>query len=161
MAAPESPVADHGETVSPIQDPKAELEALIARRTGLFEIALDIEDLKWLKNQCNSKFTFKGPNDAFMLMNTYIGLSGALEHNKNKDAVTSKLTAATIESLAMLINRYEGTGAVSAQRVFKTAVSLQAVIAQFRDLDAQIEALEQAINHLENPVNEGEPETEA
>ena len=146
-----------GETSSPVDNPQEELNALIEARTGLFEIALDIEDLKWLKNQCNSKFSFKGPNDGFMLINAYIGLNGALEHHHDKDATTSRLTASTVEALALLVNRYEGTGVPSAQKIFKVAVALQNVIAQFRDLDSQIDALEKAMQHANQ---EETPETE-
>lgn len=139
------------ETEPSLQD---QLTAFIEARTGIFEVALDLDDLKWLKNQCNSKFGFKGPNDAFMLMNAYHGLNGALENNRDKDAVTTRLTAATIEALALLINRYEGAGVVVAQRVFKVAVALQNAIARFRELDAQIEALETEIK-----AQDSEPES--
>lgn len=144
------------ETLSP-QD---QLDKLIEARTGIFETALDLDDLKWLRNQCNSKFTFKGPNDAFMLMNAYIGLDAAISHwdHKNKEAVTSRLTASTVEALAILMNRYEGTGTTSAQKVFKIAVALQNVIARFKEMDKEIELLEAFIKS-ENET-QSEPETD-
>ena len=139
-----------GETSSPVENPEEELDRLIAARTGLFEIALDVEDLKWLRNQCNSAFEFNGPNEAFMLMNAHIGLSGAIDHNRENDAATTKLTASTVEALALLVNKYKGKGAPTAHKIFKAAVALQNVIARFRELDAQIDALEKALQHAES-----------
>lgn len=142
--------------------PQDQLNKLIEARTGIFETALDLEDLKWLRNQCNSKFTFKGPNDAFMLMNAYIGLDAAISHwdHKNKEAVTSKLTASTVEALAILMNRYEGTGTTAAQRVFKIAVALQNVIARFKEMDKEIELLEGFIKSENEAQSESEPESD-
>lgn len=144
-------------------DPQLELDKLIAQRTGLFEIALNIDDLKWLKNQCNSKFSFKGPNDAFMLMSAHIGLGAAIDnHDQPKDSATTKLTASTVEALAMLVNKYEGTGAHAAHNIFKIAVALQNVIARFKEYDSQIDALEKMIKHQnEQPQDESAPEQEA
>jgi hypothetical protein len=141
---------------SDVENPKLELDRLIEIRTGLFDVNLELEDLKWLKNTCNSKFSFKGPNDAFMLINAYLGLDAAIQNmGPQKDAKTVKLTAATVEALAVLVNRYEGTGVGPAQKVFKVAISLQQVISIMRELDSQINALETAMNAQEN----GEPES--
>jgi hypothetical protein len=146
-----------GEASQPIEDPKSELDNLIELRTGLFDVNLDADDLKWLKNSCNSKFSFKGPNDAFMLINAYLGLDAALQNlPKGQDSKTVQLTAATVEALAVLVNRYEGSGIGPAQKIFKVAVSLQQVITIMRDLDQQINALEQAMT----AQNESEPEQE-
>lgn len=145
-----------GSTSEPIADPKAELDRLIELRTGLFDVNLDADDLKWLKNSCNSKFSFKGPNDAFMLINAFLGLDAAIQHlPKGNTEKTVKLTAATVEALAVLVNRYEGSGISPAQKIFKVAVSLQQVISVMRELDTQINALEQALNA------QNEPETES
>jgi hypothetical protein len=146
-----------GETSSPVENPEEELNRLIEARTGLFEIALDVEDLKWLRNQCNSTFEFNGPNEAFMLMNAHIGLSGAIDNNRDKDAATTKLTASTVEALALLINKYKGKGAPVAHKVFKAAVALQNVIARFRELDTQIDALEKAIQHTDENQEQTAP----
>lgn len=146
-----------GETTEPISDPKSELDKLIDLRTGLFEVNLDADDLKWLKNSCNSKFSFKGPNDAFMLINAFLGLDAALQHlPKGEDSKPVQLTAATVEALAVLVNRYEGSGIGPAQKIFKVAVSLQQVIGIMRDLDTQINALEKALNAQNEPETAGE-----
>ena len=147
MDSTEPQVEDQSSTV---EEPKSELENLIELRTGLFEVALDIDDLKWLKNSCNSKFSFKGPNDAFMLINAYLGLDSAIQNlATNKEARSVKLSAATIEALAVLVNRYEGTGVGPAQKIFKIAVSLQQVIGIMRELDSQINAIEAAMQKPE------------
>jgi hypothetical protein len=139
------------------EEPKSELENLIELRTGLFEVSLDVEDLKWLKNSCNSKFGFKGPNEAFMLINAYLGLDAAIQNiSQNKEAKSVKLSAATIEALAVLVNRYEGTGVAIAQRVFKVAVSLQQVIGIMRELDTEINAIEAAMKAEEKPETAAE-----
>lgn len=146
-----------GETAEPIADPKSELDKLIDLRTGLFEVNLDADDLKWLKNSCNSKFSFKGPNDAFMLINAFLGLDAALQHlPKAGEEKPVQLTAATVEALAVLVNRYEGSGIGPAQKIFKVAVSLQQVIGIMRDLDTQINALEKALSAQNKPETAGE-----
>ena len=127
--------------------PKSELEKMIQARTGLFEVPLTIDDVKWLKNQCNSKFSFRGPNDAFMLMTVYFGLDSCLQHYAGaKDVKSVKLTAGTIEGLAVLVQKYEGAGVPAAQKVFNVAVGIQSAIGQMRALDQQIEALEKAMD---------------
>jgi hypothetical protein len=144
-----------GEASEPIENPQSELDKLIELRTGLFDVNLDADDLKWLKNSCNSKFSFKGPNDAFMLINAYLGLDAALQHlPKGGENTSVRLTAATVEALAVLVNRYEGSGIGPAQKIFKVAVSLQQVITVMRDLDSQINALEQAMEAKNAPQTE-------
>lgn len=144
-----------GEASQPIEDPKSELDKLIEMRTGLFDVNLDSEDLKWLKNSCNSKFSFKGPNDAFMLINAFLGLDAAIQNTpKNNETRTVKLTAATVEALAVLVNRYEGSGVGPAQKIFKVAVALQQVISIMRELDSQISALEKAMDFEKNQAEE-------
>jgi len=132
-----------------VEDPKSELEKLIELRTGLFDLNLEIEDLKWLKNTCNSKFEFKGPNEAFMLINAYLGLDAAIQNataTKNKKATAIKLSAATIEALAVLVNRYSGAGIAAAQKIFRVAVAFQQPISIMRELDSQIKAIETALS---------------
>ena len=144
-----------GETSEPIEDPKSELDKLIELRTGLFAVNLDAEDLKWLKNSCNSKFSFKGPNDAFMLINAFLGLDAALQHSpKGGETKTVQLTAATVEALAVLVNRYEGSGIGPAQKIFKVAVALQQVIGIMRELDSQISILEKAADSTNSTESE-------
>jgi len=50
-----------------------------------------------------------------------------------------------------LVNRYEGSGIGPAQKIFKVAVSLQQVISVMRELDQQINAIEQALQAQNSP----------
>lgn len=128
-----------------IDNVRSEIDRLVDIRTGQWSVALGIDDLKWLKNQCNSTFSFKGPNDAFMLVNAFLGLDSAIQmFGKDKEAQSCQLAASTVEAVAILINRYEGKGVPAAQRTFKIAVSLQQVVTQMRELDQAIDALEKA-----------------
>ena len=145
-------VAENTQEATLDQNEPTELEKMIQARTGLFEVPLTIDDVKWLKNQCNSKFSFRGPNDAFMLMTVYFGLDSCLQHYAGaKDVKSVKLTAGTIEGLAVLVQKYEGAGVPAAQKVFNVAVGIQAAIGQMRALDQQIEALEKAAQAAEEP----------
>jgi len=124
------------------QEPKSELDELINQRTGPFRVGLTLEDLKWLKNQCNSSFPFKGPNEAFLLINAYLGLDSAIKRMTSNKEETAVLIANTIEALSVMIARYEGKGVAAAQRAFGIAIALQDVIPVLKELDLKIEALQ-------------------
>lgn len=124
------------------------LDMLIARRTGFYPIKLDIADLKWIKNSCNSgKFTFTGPNEAFMLMNCFMGVSAAIARLEQEKAEKMESTgsvemqAAAIEAAAILLNKYEGSGLESAQRVFRIAIALNGPVMEMKQLDQIINQL--------------------
>jgi hypothetical protein len=124
------------------------LDMLIARRTGFYPIKLDIADLKWIKNSCNSgKFTFTGPNEAFMLMNCFMGVSAAVARLEQEKAEKMESTgsvdmqAAAIEAAAILLNKYEGSGLESAQRVFRIAIALNGPVMEMKQLDQIINQL--------------------
>ena len=126
----------------------SEVDKLIARRTGFFPIKLDMGDLKWIKNACNSnKFTFVGPNEAFMLMNCFMGFSAAISRLEqlSKDQVendgTVQIQASAVEAAAILLNKYESSGLESAQRVFRVAVALNSAVMEMKQLDQVINAL--------------------
>ena len=124
------------------------LDMLIARRTGFYPIKLDIADLKWIKNSCNSgKFTFTGPNEAFMVMNCFMGVSAAIARLEQEKAEKMESTgsvemqAAAIEAAAILLNKYEGSGLESAQRVFRIAIALNGPVMEMKQLDQIINQL--------------------
>jgi hypothetical protein len=97
---------------TPVVEPElTELEKLINKRTGYWQVNMEPADLKWVKNACQGKFGFTGPNQAFMLMNCYLGFSGAIarqEQNQAKELPV--LQASAIESCALLINSYSSSG---------------------------------------------------
>jgi hypothetical protein len=124
------------------------LDMLIARRTGFYPIKLDVADLKWIKNSCNSgKFTFTGPNEAFMIMNCFMGVSAAIARLEQEKAEKMESTgsvemqAAAIEAAAILLNKYEGAGLESAQRVFRIAIALNGPVMEMKQLDQIINQL--------------------
>lgn len=131
-----------------LQKEQSALDMLIARRTGFYPIKLDIADLKWIKNSCNSgKFTFTGPNEAFMLMNCFMGVSAAIARLEQEKAEKMESTgsvemqAAAIEAAAILLNKYEGSGLESAQRVFRIAIALNGPVMEMKQLDQIINQL--------------------
>jgi hypothetical protein len=124
------------------------LDMLIARRTGFYPIKLDVADLKWIKNSCNSgKFTFTGPNEAFMIMNCFMGVSAAIARLEQEKAEKMESTgsvemqAAAVEAAAILLNKYEGAGLESAQRVFRIAIALNGPVMEMKQLDQIINQL--------------------
>lgn len=130
------------------QKEMSELDRLINRRTGFFPVNLSLEDLKWIVNACKSnKFSFTGPNEAFMVMNCYLGFSAAVARrseeitDQNKLAQPVEIQAAAIEAAAILLNKYEGSGLESAQRVFRIAVALNTPVMEMKQLDQTINQL--------------------
>lgn len=129
----------------------SELDQMINRRTGFFPVSLNLEDLKWIANACKSnKFSFTGPNEAFMVMNCFLGFSSAVarrsEEMKSGNEMTQhvEVQAAAIEAAAILLNKYEGSGLESAQRVFRIAVALNGPVMEMKQLDQIINQLKLA-----------------
>ena len=126
----------------------SEVQKLINKRTGYWAVNLELADLKWIKNQCNNKFEFNGPNEAFMMMNCYLGFASAVARIEQAakmklDAEPAAVQASAIEACALLLNRYKGSGLDSAQRVFRIAVALNSSIMEMKELDDQIAKLKE------------------
>ena len=129
----------------------SEMDKLISRRTGFFPVALQMDDIKWIKNACNSeKFKFEGPNEAFMIMNCYMGFAAALARLDQEASLNVEpsgkveIQAAAIEAAAIMISRYEGSGLELAKRVFRIAVALNGPAMEMKRLDNEIETLRKA-----------------
>lgn len=137
---------DPGEPTNTNSDEeKTELEKLIARRTGFWQVKMQAQDAKWIKNACNGKFEYTGPNEAFMLMNCFIGFSSAISRQESEGQTeTIVIQAAAIEACAFFINKYSGSGVESAQRLFRIAMNMNNVMMELRSLDEQIQALREA-----------------
>lgn len=126
----------------------SEVQKLINKRTGYWAVNLELADLKWIKNQCNNKFEFNGPNEAFMMMNCYLGFASAVarieQATKMKlETEAPAVQASAIEACALLLNRYKGSGLDAAQRVFRIAVALNGSIMEMKELDDQIAKLKE------------------
>lgn len=150
-----------------------ELDRLIHRRTGYWKVKMELADLKWVKNACQGKLNFTGPNEAFMLMNCYLGFSGAvarMEQEKDQ-TLPVDLQASAIEACALLINKYSGSGIESAQRIFRIAIALNDVVMEMKNLDSVIQQLrdaekkqkeavlhDQSVLHAASPTPGSEPE---
>lgn len=131
----------------PVQE-MSELDMLINRRTGYFPVKLELADLKWIKNACNGgKFTFVGPNEAFMVMNCFLGFSSAIarveqEQDGNTESSGAvQIQASALEAAAILLNKYEGSSLESAQRVFRIAVALNTSVMEMKELDRIIQTI--------------------
>jgi hypothetical protein len=128
----------------------SEIQKLINKRTGYWAINLELADLKWIKNQCNNKFEFTGPNDAFMLMNCYLGFASTVARIEQAAKLKMEMEeapavqASAIEACALMLNRYTGSGLDAAQRVFRIAVALNGAIMEMKSLDDQITKLKEA-----------------
>ena len=139
---------EEGGIPEPVEE-LSEVQKLINKRTGFWAVNLELADLKWIKNQCNSKFEFNGPNEAFMMMNCYLGFASAVarieQATKMKlESEAPAVQASAIEACALLLNRYTGSGLESAQRVFRIAVALNGSIMEMKELDDQIAKLKKA-----------------
>ena len=148
------------EQAKEVEKEMTEVEKLIAKRTGFWEVQMDLEDVKWIKNACQGKFEFTGPNEAYFLITCYMGFAGALQRAQNEKDNKVILQAAALEAAGMFINRYKGTTLEAAQRLFRIAMSMNNVILELRDLDAKIEMLRAAekIANGEDPAPQPEIE---
>lgn len=132
------------ESAEPAQSP---LEQLINARTGFFQVSLDLADLKWIKAACNGKFSFTGPNEAFMVMNCYLGFASAIakieEMQREKQEVPKsiEIQAAAVEAAALLLSKYTASSLEAAQRTFRIAIALNGPAMQMKELDKQINIL--------------------
>jgi len=140
---------DQVENTQPAQE-LSEVQKLINKRTGYWQVDLELADLKWIKNQCNNKFEFTGPNEAFMLMNCYLGFAAAIAREeqvakmKLENEMKPAVQASAIEACALMLNRHKATGLDAAQRLFRIAVALNAPIMEMKSLDDQIAKLKEA-----------------
>ena len=160
----EEPQAEMEES-EPIQEPQAdmsELDMLINKRTGFFQVNLDIKDLKWIKNSCNDgKFGFTGPNEAFMIMNCFMGFSSAIarleQEEKEAESAGVQIQASAVEAAAILINKFEGSRMESAQRIFRIAIALNNPVMEMKELDRIIQTIKVGMakqDELDNLANE-------
>jgi hypothetical protein len=143
---PDAEAKDPLPNVEEPQQELTELEKLIQRRTGFWQVNLQEADVKWIKNACNGKFEFTGPNEAFMLMNCFLGFSNAharMEPINGAERQPCVVQAAAIEGCAYFVNRVSGNNMEAAQRSFRIAMALNPIITEMRSLDTKIQALQE------------------
>lgn len=126
------------------------LGSLQAKRMGTFKVDLSYSDAAYLRNMLD-KTTFKGPQQAYLLIISKLELSQICEALKNeaKDARHPvEITSATIESVSFFMNNKEGVGPDSAQKLFSASMVLRPAIAEINKLD-------QEINNISNRLEIG------
>lgn len=135
------------EMVENQETPKTELELLIEKRQGDFSWTTTYRDLKWLVNQFKAnKFTYTGPNEAFMILTAYLGTSHSLgilsEYSSKVDEpISCEMNASVFESLAYFVNKYSGNSIESAERLFRIGLTINKTIVEIRTIDEQINSL--------------------
>lgn len=138
------------QTEQPLEQELTELQQLINKRTGFWQVLLDSADAKWIKNACRDKFEYTGPSEAFMLVNCFVGFSAAISRvesespKKEDQEVSLILQASAIEACLFFINRYKGSGLDGAQRLFRIAMKFNSIATEMRKLDTEIEKLKAA-----------------
>jgi hypothetical protein len=119
------------------------LKNLQAKRMGTFKVDLSYSDATYLRNMLD-KTTYKGPQQAYLLIISKLELSQVCEMLKNESNNTRhpvELTSATIESISFFMNQKEGVGIDSAQKLFAASMVLRPAIGEINKLDQEISNL--------------------
>ena len=146
-----NPTAAEPEVVTEAAAPSTPLEqlnALIAKRNGEFEVKMSYADLKSIKNSVNQKIEWKGPNEAYLVIMTILTIDNVLESLDYKETSPVKIMmpASTIESINFFLTKITGKGLESAQRLFSTAMQLRQVMEVIRKLDEEIASLKKEVD---------------
>jgi hypothetical protein len=116
------------------------LGSLQAKRMGTFKVDLSYSDATYLRNMLD-KTTFKGPQQAYLLIISKLELSQICEALKNEPKDSRhpvEITSATIESVSFFMNNKEGIGVDSAQKLFAASMVLRPAIAEINKLDQEL-----------------------
>ena len=120
--------------------PTERLNALMASRTGTFDVKISHADLKFLKNTLNQKLEWKGPNEAYLVIMAVLSIENLLQETDPKSPVVQvKVPATTIESVNFFLNKITGKGIESAQRLFSISMMFRQAVESIRKLDEEIE----------------------
>jgi hypothetical protein len=132
--------------------PQEQLNALINRRMGQFDVKINYADLKYIKNSINSKVEWKGPNEAYLVVMALLTLDAALESMdpKKAEAEQIKLPASTIETINFFFTRITGKGIESAQKLFSITMQLRQPVETIKKLDQEIEVLQSELKTEKN-----------
>lgn len=123
--------------------PQDQLNALIAKRMGSFDIKISQADLKYIKNSINQKIEWKGPNEAYLVIMSLLSIENTLAEMdpKNLSPIQIKLPAATIEAINYFLSKISGKGLDSAQKLFSISMMFRQTMEAIRKLDEEIEFL--------------------
>ena len=127
------------------QQEMSELDSLIARRMGNFNVNLALNDLKYLRNRLND-VTWTGPNEAYLQIMAVVALNNEIRaFEKGADAATRRqisLPSTTIESINFFLSRISGKGEEGAHRLFSASMLLRQTLEEIKNIDSQITILQ-------------------
>ena len=131
------------ENTPPPLTPKEQLDALMARRTGEFDVKINHADLKYLRNTIHQKVEWKGPNESYLVIIALLTIDNMLvEIDKTSlDKAQLKFSASTVESINYFLSKITGIGLDSAQRLFTVSMVFRPAMEAIRMLDQEIELL--------------------
>jgi hypothetical protein len=124
------------------------LDSLIQRRMGNFNVAISPADLKYVKNLLNNKIEWTGPNEAYLILMSLISISNELKEldDRSTERVNISLPSTTLESINFFLNKVSGKGEESAHRLFAVSMLLRPAMEQIKAIDSEIEKLKSAKN---------------
>jgi hypothetical protein len=123
--------------------PEEQLNALINRRSGEFDVKIGYMDLKYVKNALNTKIEWKGANEAYLILISLLTIDNILStlDPKSTESTLVKIPAATIESINFFLTKITGKGIESAQRLFSIAMMFRQPVETLKKIDTEIEVL--------------------
>ncbi len=125
-----------------------QLQELITKRTGEFEIQINYKDLKYIKNTLVQKIEWTGSNEAYLLILTVLSIDSCLEEMdpKNEFArVKISLPSSSLETINYFFSKVTGKGVDSAQKLFSAAMQLRPALEELKKLDEAIQSLREDI----------------
>lgn len=124
------------------------LDSLIQRRMGNFNVAISPADLKYVKNLLNNKIEWTGPNEAYLILMSLISISNELKEldDRSTERVNISLPSTTLESINFFLNKVSGKGEESAHRLFAVSMLLRPAMEQIKAIDSEIEKLKSEKN---------------
>lgn len=127
--------------------PEDQLNALLSKRMGTFDLKITYADLKYLKNSIDQKVEWKGPNEAYLVIMSVLSLENNLQSldPKEHSAVQLSMPASTIESINYFLSRISGKGITAAQRLFSVSMLFRQTMEAIRKLDEEIEYLKNEV----------------
>jgi hypothetical protein len=134
----------------PSPDPKTKseiLNELINIRMGNFDISSTYQTLKYIKNVISQKVSWKGSNEAYLVIISTLNLDSVLADLDPKSSTPTKvsLSSATVESVNYFLNKMDGTGLDSAQKLFGAVMTLRPVLEELKRLDEKIKVLQSEV----------------
>ena len=105
----------------------SEEQKIINERLGKFNVNLSLKDAVYFRNLLN-KSDFTGSREAYLLLVATSEITSIIESLKNSQSDSSniiEITSATIESLNYFMEKKNGTGFDSAQKLFSASMILR------------------------------------